>query len=192
MDRILRTGGGRPRVGMTAHTWGWPPTRGDGGFAPRDGRSHLGMAGLHLETATHTWLWRVYVWRWPKKWTKKRKAGVFSLPFSTNASPVTAAISCGGRSPNPGEYQAYNHQPRTRVQGFGNGGKSMHAKRQPRTIFFKAPCTVPVFGINPRNTYKPQGNPSVISMKPRVYKPQKMGGSWDSNGGWFSLPCFLK
>ena len=42
--------------------------------------------------------------------------------------------------PNPGVYQVYNHQPRTRVQGFGNGGKSIHAKRQPRTIFFKAPC----------------------------------------------------
>ena len=41
----------------------------------------------------------------------------------------------GPTNPNPGVYQVYNHQPRTEVQGFGNGGKSIHAKRQPRSIF---------------------------------------------------------
>ena len=50
--------------------------------------------------------------------------------------------------PSPGVSQVYNHQPRTRVQGLGNGGKSIHAKRQPRTIFFQR--TVPIFGISTR------------------------------------------
>ena len=40
---------------------------------------------------------------------------------------------------HPGVCQVYNHQPRTRVHGLGNGGKRIHAKRQPRTIFFNAP-----------------------------------------------------
>ena len=58
MGRFWRTADGRPRVGMTAHTWGWPPTRGGG-------HSHLGMAGLHLGMAAHTWGWRVYTWGRP-------------------------------------------------------------------------------------------------------------------------------
>ena len=38
---------------------------------------------------------------------------------------------------------------------------------------------------HPQNTYKHQRNPSVFLMNPRVYKPEKMGGScWDSNGCW--------
>ena len=95
-----------------------------------------------------------------------------------------------GHALNPGVYQVYNHQPRTRVQSFGNGGKSIHAKRQPKTIFQSA---VPVFGISTRKIHvKTKKNPSGVPMKPRVYEPQKVAGSWDSNGGWFSLPCFLK
>ena len=58
MGRKLRTGDGRPRVGMAEITWGWPLTRGDG-------RSHLGMEGLHVGMATHTWGWRVYTWGRP-------------------------------------------------------------------------------------------------------------------------------
>ena len=38
-------------LGMAAHAWGWPLT-------PGDGRPHV-------ETATHTWGWRVHTWGWP-------------------------------------------------------------------------------------------------------------------------------
>ena len=86
---------------------------------------------------------------------------------------------------NPGVCQVYNHQPRTRVQGFGNGGKSIHAKRQPTHH-------ASIRNQHPRSTCKHHRNPSFFSMKPHVYKRQKMGGSWNANGGWFSLPCFLK
>ena len=47
MDRTLRTGDGRPRVGMATHTWGWTPARGGG-------HSHLGMAGLRVGMAKKT------------------------------------------------------------------------------------------------------------------------------------------
>ena len=64
-SRILQTGDGRSRVGMAAHTWGWPPTRGGGHshvwgwrvhtwgwpLTPGDDRAHVGMAA-------HTWGWR--------------------------------------------------------------------------------------------------------------------------------------
>ena len=190
MDRILRTGGGRPRVGMTAHTWGWPPTRGDGGFAPRDGRSHLGMAGLHLETATHTWLWRVYVWRWPKKRAKKRKAGVFFPSIFDKRQFCHSRNQLWRQVPQPRRIPSIQPSAANQGAGFGNGGKSIHAKRQPRTIFSKHRASIR--NQHPRNTCKHQRNPSAFSMKPRVLKPPKMGGSWNSNGGWFSLPCFLK
>jgi len=32
----------------------------------------VGMAGLNLGTATHTWGWRIYVWGWPKKLPEKK------------------------------------------------------------------------------------------------------------------------
>ena len=86
MGRKLRTGDGRPHLGMAANTWGWPPT-------PGGGHSHLGMANLHLGMATHTWRWRVCTWgrprthgdggvscgNGPKKRTTTRNTNIFHL-----------------------------------------------------------------------------------------------------------------
>jgi len=58
--------------------------------------------------------------------------------------------------------------------------------------FFQSTVRASIRNQRPRNTCKHQRNPSVFSMKSRVYKPQKkMGGNWDSNGGSFSLPFFF-
>ena len=45
--------------------------------------------------------------------------------FATRSESVPGAVD------NPGVYQLYNHQPGTKVQGLGNGGSSIHAKRLP-------------------------------------------------------------
>ena len=62
----------------------------------------------------------------------------------------------------------------------------IHAKRQPRTFFSKHRASIRN-NQHLRNTCKHQRNSSVFSMKPRVSKPKKRGGSWDSNGG--GAPC---
>ena len=67
----------------------------------------------------------------------------FAKGSDVEFTPHRAPHESHSITPNPGVCQVYNHQPRTRVQVqiFGNGGGgNIHAKRQPRTIWFTAPC----------------------------------------------------
>ena len=103
--------------------------------------------------------------------------------------PTSLALrpSCGhAPTPNPGECQVHDHQPRTGpnrpgCKVWGNGGESTHAKRQSRTIFFKAPCQYSELALAKKNLQPPK-KPFVFSMKPRVCKPQKgrrqLGFNW--------------
>ena len=94
-----------------------------------------------------------------------------------------------GVFPNPGVYQVYSHQLRTRVQGLGNGGGSIHAKRQPRTMFFNAPCQYSE-SAPAKYLQTPKESFGFFDETLRIQTAKKMGGSWNLNGGLFSLLLF--
>ena len=87
------------------------------------------------------------------------------------------------------KYTTISHKPGSRVWGVVEKVYTPNANQ--KRLFSKHRASIR--NQHPRNTCSEyQRNHSVFLMKPRVYKPKQMGGSWDSNGGWFSLPCFLK
>ena len=62
---------------------------------------------------------------------------------------------------NPGVYQVYNHQPRTRVQSLGHVGKRYTRQTPTKNDLFQG--TVPVFGISTREIpVNTKVNPSVF------------------------------
>ena len=74
--------------------------------------------------------------------------------------------------PNPGVYQVYNHQPRTRVQGFRKWWKRYTRQTPTKNVFFTW-HRASIRNQHPRKHLRHQRNPSAFLMKPRVYKPQK-------------------
>ena len=80
--------------------------------------------------------------------TWRQVAGRLRREGREDATKPARAVPCNKRPctlhPNPGVYQVYNHQPRTRVQvGFGEWWKK-YTRQTPTKIqerfFFMAPC----------------------------------------------------
>ena len=92
-------------------------------------------------------------------------------------------------TPNPGVYRRIQLSAANQGTGFGAWYKKVYTPNANQERFFST-HRASIRNQNPRNTCKHQRNPSAFSIKPRVYKPQKMGGSWDSNGGCFLFSLF--
>ena len=124
--------------------------------------------GSHVRSACDRHRWGRSAWSGLGGWRPPPELSTVALCCSASRRTGARALSCRavphwwvglrlvhhhhpGRSvstSNPGVCQVYDHhQLRTRLQGLGNGTKSIHAKRQPRAFF---QCTAPVFGISAR------------------------------------------